>query len=178
MWVVSSRVVPGTQAVQPLAPVASLVSRPLGHRVQVLAAYMEGRKRRAAHLVQPKAPVPLTVAPLVGAVSVIWPAGQALQTFMPTLLAKKALGQGVHSAVLGSPLYWPRRHSVQVEAPGSVLPVSHPAGQVRHLLSVAPGGFQVPTLHLTQKDTPEPSGLTVISPGGQSVQVGLKTPSE
>ena len=78
--------VPGMQAVQAAAPDASLVSRPLGHRVQVLAAYMEGRKRRAPHLVQLLAPVPSAAAPPVA--SVIWPDGQALHAFWPWLAAK------------------------------------------------------------------------------------------
>ena len=67
----------------------------------------------------------------------------------------------------------PTGHSVQVEAPAWVLPVWWPAGQERHLLSVAPGGFQVPTGHFTQAVAPSPFTFTVIWPGGHSVQAPL-----
>ena len=72
----------------------------------------------------------------------------------------------------------PRAHSVQVEAPSWVEPVSWPVGQVRHLLSVAPGGFQVPTLHLAQVEAPLPFTLTVMAPGPQSVHWSLNGWSE
>ena len=85
---VASWVVPGMQATHREAPVATFVSRPRGHMVHELAAYIEGRKRRAGHGLQPLAPVPSAAAPLTALVSVIWPAGQALQTFWPVVAAK------------------------------------------------------------------------------------------
>lgn len=105
--------------------------------------------------------------------SVSWPAGQGLHALEPVAAAKVALAHGVHSGVLAAPLYLPRAHSVQVEAPVVFTPVSQPAGQVRHLLSVAPAGLNVPSLHLVQLVAPAPFKLAVISPGGQLVQVGL-----
>jgi len=67
-------------------------------------------------------------------------------------LAKKPVGQGWQSA-----------------APVSFRPVADPAGQLLHLLSVAPSGFHVPTGQGTHSVAPSPSTFTVIQPAGQAV---------
>jgi hypothetical protein len=159
------------QAVQTAAPDGILVSLPLGHRVQVLAAYMEGRKRRASHFVQAKAPVPSLAAPPAELVNC--PAGQTMQDFWPVRFEYIAGSHGRHRAEFGAGLYLPRGHAEHCEAPVAFRPVSQPAGQLRHLLSVASAGLKVPTAHFTQAVAPAPLTLTVIWPGGQLVQPAL-----
>ena len=85
----SSRVKPGMQAVQVEAPVSRRVSRPLGHKVHLLAAYMDGRKRRLGQGLQLVAAVAL--APVRGS-PVTLPAGHTLQALEPAALAGKAAG--------------------------------------------------------------------------------------
>ena len=76
----ANRVDPGMHAVHWLAPSSFLVSRPVGHLVHVLAAYMEGRKVRAPHGLQ--AVAPNAVAPLPP-LPVMVPAGHTLHVFWP-----------------------------------------------------------------------------------------------
>lgn len=78
----STREKPGMQAVQVEAPVSRRVSRPLGHRVHLLAAYMEGRKRRLGQGLQLL--VAVSLAPVRGS-PVTLPAGQTLQTLEPAV---------------------------------------------------------------------------------------------
>ncbi len=76
----------------------------------------------------------------------------------------------MHSGVLATAEKLPRGHSLQVAAPVPFTPVALPAGHVRHLLSVALAGFQVPGLQATQPVAPAPPAATVMAPGLHGVQ--------